>query len=98
MGLTRLSYQSNNLTVGSMIGGTRAADGSGEVAVGVPIIFLEFSANYLFFISNAPSKSNYPHPLPPRPTLLATPPFYSSFTTTRGMSHHILCFFHNKNI
>jgi hypothetical protein len=57
MGLTRLSYQSNNLTVGSMIGGTRAADGSGEVilmAVGVPINFLEFSINYQFFIFNAP--------------------------------------------
>jgi hypothetical protein len=86
MGLTRLSYQSNNLTVGSMIGGIRAADGSGEVilmAVGVDvfIIFLEFSINYQFFIFNAPLIQVICTPL--TQTLAVPPPFCSSFTTTR---------------
>jgi hypothetical protein len=41
-----------------------------HVGADAPIIFLEFSVNYLVFTSNAPPKPNYLHP-PPRPTLAA---------------------------
>jgi hypothetical protein len=59
-----------------------------HVGADAPIIFLEFSVNYLVFTSNAPPKPNYLHP-PSQTNSCCTPPFCSSFATVQNISFNI---------